>query len=58
MTGKELHKIGKWLNAKGYGLELTDGFWMEDYTGEYRFRELAELLHDYLKENKENNGSA
>ena len=51
MTDKELNSIGQWLNSKGYGLDLTDCFWMEDWiANETKFRDIAELLSDYHKE--------
>jgi len=51
MTDKELNSIGKWLNTKGYDLDLTDCFWMEDWiANETKFRDIAELLQEYHKE--------
>jgi len=51
MTDKELNSIGQWLNSKGYDLGLTDCFWMEDWiANETKFRDIAELLLDYHKE--------
>jgi len=51
MTDKELNSIGQWLNSKGYDLDLTDCFWMEDWiANETKFRDIAELLLDYHKE--------
>lgn len=51
MTDKELNSIGQWLNTKGYDLDLTDCFWMEDcIENETKFRDIAELLQEYHKE--------
>ena len=51
MTDKELNSIGKWLNTKGYDLDLTDCFWMEEWiANETKFRDIAELLQEYHKE--------
>lgn len=51
MTDKELNSIGQWLNTKGYDLDLTDCFWMEDWiANETKFRDIAELLQEYHKE--------
>ena len=48
MKDKELKSIGKWLNTKGYDLDLSDGFWMEEWiAGEHKFRDIAQLLQDY-----------
>jgi hypothetical protein len=53
MTDKELYNIGEWLNSKGYDLDLTDCFWMEDWIGnDTKFRDIAELLKDYKDETK------
>jgi hypothetical protein len=51
MKDKELKSIGKWLNTQGYNLNLSDGFWMEEWIlGEHTFRDIAELLQDYHTE--------
>tara|TARA_R110000851_G_scaffold316121_1_gene479014 strand:+ start:273 stop:554 length:282 start_codon:yes stop_codon:yes gene_type:complete len=51
MKDKELKSIGKWLNTKGYDLDLSDGFWMEEWiAGEHKFRDIAQLLQDYHTE--------
>jgi chromosomal replication initiation ATPase DnaA len=55
MNDNELNEIGKWLNTKGFDLNLKDCFWMEDYiANETTFRELASLLKDYINKEKIN----
>ena len=51
MDYKELKKIGEWLNTKGYGIDLTDDFWMEEYDwGEHKTRDICQMLFDYHTE--------
>jgi 3-dehydroquinate dehydratase len=51
MKDKELKSIGKWLNTQGYNLNLSDGFWREEWIlGEHTFRDIAQLLQDYHTE--------
>ena len=50
MTEEQLLKIGEWLNKRGYDLDLQDDFWMEDYLGDHKFRDLCDLLHEYAEE--------
>jgi hypothetical protein len=51
MTDEELQKIGEWLNRWGFDLDLNDDLWMEDWIGsEHKFRDIAEMLHDYAKQ--------
>lgn len=51
MDSEELNKIGEWLNTKGYGIDLSDDFWMEEYDwGEHKTRDIAKLLFDYHAE--------
>lgn len=51
MNYEELKKIGEWLNTKGYGIDLTDDFWMEEYDwGEHKTRDICQMLFDYHTE--------
>lgn len=50
MTEEQRLKIGEWLNERGYDLDLQDDFWMEDYLGDHKFRDLCDLLHEYAEE--------
>jgi len=51
MNYEELKKIGEWLNSKGYGIDLTDDFWMEEYDlGEHKTRDICQMLFDYHTE--------
>ena len=51
MNYEELKKIGEWLNTKGYGIHLTDDFWMEEYEwGEHKTRDICQMLFDYHTE--------
>ena len=51
MNYEELKKIGEWLNIKGYEINLTDDFWMEEYDwGEHKTRDICQMLFDYHTE--------
>jgi hypothetical protein len=51
MKYEKLKKIGEWLNTQGYGIDLEDDFWMEEYDWfEHKTRDICELLNDYHTE--------
>lgn len=51
MKSEELNKIGEWLNTRGYGIDLSDDFWMEEYEwGEHKTRDICQMLFDYHAE--------
>lgn len=51
MTEQRLIEIGEWLNTKGFYIDLTDDFWMEDYRfKEHKVRDIAQLIDDYFNE--------
>lgn len=51
MTDKELIKVAKWLNKNGYGIDLKDPFWMEEYKwGEHKTRDIIELMQKYAND--------
>jgi hypothetical protein len=51
MKYEKLKKIGEWLNTQGYGIDLEDDFWMEEYDWfEHKTRDICELLDDYHTE--------
>lgn len=48
MTEKNEIRIAKWLNNKGYDIDLTDQLWMEEYEwGEHKTRDIIELMDEY-----------
>ncbi len=51
MNTEELYEIGRWLNTKGFDIDLRDAFWMEDYRfHEHKVRDVAELIFEYHNE--------
>lgn len=50
MTDEKLNDIGRWLNTKGYDLDLEDWCWMEDHIQDHSFKDIIKLLDKYASD--------
>ena len=47
-TEEQRKKVAKWLNSQGYGLDLEDDFWMEEFDfQEHKTKDVIDLMLKY-----------